>query len=229
MSNAEFDRFAQTYETMHRKSIGFSGTSPEYFARYKIAHAASVAAGSKALLDFGSGIGNSIPHFKTFFPQATLTCADVSKESLEYSSDKYPESATYLQIEGETLDIPGNAVDLAFTACVFHHIPPAQHVSWLAELRRVTRPAGQFLLFEHNPLNPLTRKAVRDCEFDADAILIGHREMASRMQAAGWRIIRIDHHVFFPEFLRFMRISEHALHWLPLGGQYSILATKEKP
>ena len=31
---------------------------------------------------------------------------------------------------------------------------------------------GQLIIFEHNPLNPITRKIVKECEYDEDAILL---------------------------------------------------------
>src|SRR4051812_41527839 len=36
MEEAEFDRFADEYETQHRKNIAVTGESPDFFAEYKI-------------------------------------------------------------------------------------------------------------------------------------------------------------------------------------------------
>ena len=40
------------------------------------------------------------------------------------------------------------------------------------ELKRVLRAGGACVIFEHNPLNPLTVQAVNTCPFDENAVLI---------------------------------------------------------
>jgi hypothetical protein len=65
---AEFDRFADEYLETHAKNIAVSGESPEYFARYKIEEIRRVWSrrgrpNPRTILDFGAGIGNSVPHF----------------------------------------------------------------------------------------------------------------------------------------------------------------------
>jgi hypothetical protein len=45
---------------------------------------------------------------------------------------------------------------------------------------------GAGIVFEHNPLNPLTRHAASTCPFDANAVLIGARTMHARLRAAGF-------------------------------------------
>jgi hypothetical protein len=54
----------------------------------------------------------------------------------------------------------------------FHYVPCADHIGLLREIRRVlSKKAGRLFIYEHNPLNPLTLRAVRTCEFDRDAVL----------------------------------------------------------
>ena len=225
MSAPEFDKYAEQYEVMHQKSIAFSGCEPAYFAEYKVAFAASLARNPTTIIDFGAGIGNSIPHFRRYFPQAMLICADNSAESLALAAQRFPGPERMLTIH-ETLPLEEGASDLTFAACVFHHIEPNAHKLWLRELLRVTSREGVFVLFEHNPYNPLTRKAVAGCEFDKDAILIKAGTMVNVMSEAGWRDIRLRYHVFFPQALAALRVLEPALGWLPLGGQYSVTARR---
>jgi SAM-dependent methyltransferase len=127
---------------------------------------------------------------------------------------------------GETLPLADRSSDLTFAACVIHHIEPKAHEYWLSELHRVTGRGGTFVVFEHNPYNPLTQKAVAGCEFDKDAILIRARDVAMTMSKSGWRDIRIRYHVFFPQALAGLRGLEPVLGWLPLGGQYSVTARR---
>jgi ubiquinone/menaquinone biosynthesis C-methylase UbiE len=229
MEKAEFDKVADEYALLHSRNIAMSGESPEFFARYKVQDMADAAEreGIKVnhILDFGSGIGNSLPYFAEFFPDAALTCADVSVRSLEISRSRFAHiPVRYGEITGHRLPFDDESFDLSFSACVFHHIPDVQHQAWLAELKRVTRKNGMLVVFEHNPLNPLTVLAVRDCPFDENAVLIRASELTRRMESAGWQQAAAVYRMFFPRPLAFARPLERFLRKLPLGAQYFVSA-----
>lgn len=230
MNVAEFDAFADEYEAQHRANIAITGEAPDYFARYKIAELRRLADGAgiaaREVIDFGSGIGNSLPHFRAFFPDSTITCADVSERSLQLAQARHPGPERAALISGERIPAPDGAFDLAFSACVFHHIPHEEHVRWMSELRRVTRVGGMLAIFEHNPLNPLTLRAVNTCPFDVNARLIRAGVLAQRMRSAGWADVRIRYHIFLPRRLAALRGVEPHLHWLPLGAQYAVHGRK---
>lgn len=232
MDRAEFDRVADEYLAMHRRSIAASGEDPEFFARYKVEDAGNEARAAgldvRELLDFGCGIGNSLPHFAARWPQARLTGADVSGRSLALSRARFPQlKADLVEIDGPALPLESGRFDLCFSACVFHHIPAQEHGHWLSEMRRVTRPGGLLMVFEHNPLNPLTVSAVNDCPFDENAVLLRAAELKRRVAAAGWAQPRIVYRLFFPRALAFARPAERWLRGLPLGAQYFVRARRE--
>ena len=228
MSEPEFDKYAAAYEEIHRRNIRASGENPAYFHEYKIADVARVVrrGGRPAgrILDFGSGIGNSLPYWRRYFPAAHLVCADRSPRSIEFAEARYPGVAEHVLLRGAILPFPDQSFDLVFAACVFHHISVAEHSTWLSEMRRVSRPGGSLFVFEHNPLNPLTVAAVRNCAFDPAAVLIRSRVLRQRVAAAGWQRAAVRYRIFFPHFLAFMRPLEACLVWLPLGAQYYVLA-----
>lgn len=229
MDHAEFDLFADEYESLHKANISFSGEKPAYFARYKIAILRSYLSDSSEpqnILDFGSGIGNSIPHFRDFFPHSQIICTDVSSRSIEIAKRRFPGREESILIEGNGIPLASESVDVVFSACVFHHIPAQEHVTWFRELYRVLRPGGVITLFEHNPFNPLTKRAVESCPFDVNASLIRCQTLAARMMDADWIDIKTRYHLFFPRSLSFLRRIEPALNALPFGAQYSIFATK---
>lgn len=230
MSKAEFDQYADDYAELHRASIAFSGCEPAYFARYKTACAAQcfqrTCEPDETLLDFGCGTGTSIPYFRDALTSARLIGADVSGRSLDTARRQFSADATFLHIGDGRIDLPDASAGMAFSACVFHHIPPGEQAGWLRELHRVVRPGGALLIFEHNPFNPLTRRAVASCAFDKDAILLRPSTLLQRIGAAGFRPQSPRYHVFFPGFLSALRPLEQGLGWLPLGGQYSVLAIK---
>ena len=224
---AEFDRYADAYHVQHAASIRASGEDPAHFARYKAQDAKRWCArdglAPARILDFGTGIGNALPHLAEAFPEAALTGLDPSEASLAIARTQHAGLASLVPYDGETIPFAPDSFDLVFTACVFHHVPEGQHAHLLSEVRRVLRPGGAFFLFEHNPLNPLTRRAVRLCPFDADAILISANEMARRMRAAGFEA-RTRYRVFVPGPLRALRGAEALLTWCPIGAQYHVHA-----
>jgi ubiquinone/menaquinone biosynthesis C-methylase UbiE len=227
---AEFDQFADEYTEMHRANIAITGEAPEYFAEYKIRLLKDFAAGATIapdrVLDFGSGIGNSMPYFARYFPASRLTCADLSQRSLAVGDARFPGLGQTALIEANAIPSADDAFDVAFSACVFHHIPHEEHVHWLRELRRVTRGGGMLSVFEHNPLNPLTVRAVNTCPFDANARLLRARLLAERFRLGGWRDIEVRYHLFFPRKLAALRSLEPHLTKLPVGAQYSVSARK---
>ena len=231
-SEAEFDKFADNYRDMIAKNVAISGEEPEFFHRYKVV-AASEWVGRTGLmprriLDFGSGTGNSVPHFRELFASVELLCADTSARSLEIAEQRYPGAANRLLVAPRApLDLPDDSVDLCFSACVFHHIDHAEHFFWLGELLRVTRPGGALVIFEHNPFNPLTRHAVRTCPLDENARLVRPRALARSVGHAGWTNPHIAFRLFFPGFLGWLRPLEARLSRVPVGAQYSLHAVKD--
>lgn len=230
MDKAEFDRFADAYYDQHRENVAVTGEGPEYFAEYKIRQLRAIVdreqIGVSRICDFGAGIGNSIPYFRKYFPDAALTSSDVSERSLTLGRQRYPGNGNSVLIEDGRIPCEADTFDIAFSACVFHHIPHEEHVKWLAELHRITRTGGLIAIFEHNPLNPLTVHAVNTCPFDENARLIFARSLAKRLAAAGWDSPRIQYNLFFPRGLARLRPLEAGLGWLPFGAQYVAYARK---
>lgn len=231
MIHAEFDSYVEVYAQQHADSIRLSGEAPDYFAEYKIREMKRLANGwgmtSPEILDFGSGIGNSLPALRKFFPNRRTTTADVSSQSLDLARRLHGLYEPQL-LMNDRVPADDNSFDITFTACVFHHIPEDEHIHWLSEMARVTRPGGRLVLFEHNPWNPATRHAVRNCPFDENAVLISPPEMRRRVAKAGWNAPRIDFHLFFPRPLAALRPAEGALRWCPAGAQYTVHASAPK-
>lgn len=229
MNESEFDQFADEYRKLHANVITASGEAPEYFAEYKIAdmvdHASARNVEIRDILDFGCGVGTSSPYFLKYFPGANIVGADVSSKSLDIARGRFGQQVSYSLIN-ETIDLPDNTFDAAFAACVFHHIPWEEHEKWLKEIHRVVKPNGFVAVFEHNPWNPLTVRAVNNCEFDANARLMTPYHLRSQLSRTGWRKIRQHYRIFFPRALASLRFLEDRMQWLPLGAQYSVTAQK---
>ncbi|TXH02680.1 MAG: class I SAM-dependent methyltransferase [Candidatus Moraniibacteriota bacterium] len=227
MSNAEFDRHAASYKTLHKNNISISGEEPAYFSDYKMRDFKALLPdldlpSNGRYLDFGSGIGSSIIPFQMHIPDARLVCADVSLESLRCSKESHGNSVDYALIIENKLPFDDAEFDGAFACCVFHHIPHEHHKKVLSELSRVLKPGGLLMVYEHNPFNPLTVHAVRTCPFDENAVLLTARKLIESSNTTGLKHYRTDYRVFFPATFANLRPLEEKLRWLPLGAQYFV-------
>jgi hypothetical protein len=91
-------------------------------------------------------------------------------------------------------------------------------------MARVTRSGGLVTIFEHNPWNPLTRRAVARCDFDQDASLLSKAE-AERLLSASALDAGEGHYIlFFTRDSARLRRIESRLRKLPLGAQYVVSA-----
>jgi SAM-dependent methyltransferase len=115
--------------------------------------------------------------------------------------------------------VPDDYFGAAVLAGVMHHVPPAERLGLLGDVRRKLAPGGRVIVFEHNPYNPLTRRAVDACPFDDDAILLRPGSLRRLVRSAGFRDVRLDYIVFFPRFLAALRPLEPHLRRVFLGAQ----------
>ncbi len=232
MKSSEFDKFADEYRSLHEADLTASGEAPEYFAEYKmkdlrrlIGETAPAAEGGR-FLDFGGGVGTAVPFFRKHLPRARLTCVDVSLKSLGVGTTRFGEHTRFVAFDGVQLPFADAIFDGAFAACVFHHIPPDAHAALFSELRRVLKSGGLLMIYEHNPLNPLTVRAVNACPFDENAILIRASVLRAGVERSGFREARTRYRVFFPRSLQWLRVMENRLWWLPMGAQYFVAGRK---
>lgn len=224
----EFDRYANAYTDLVRTGIRASGEEPSYFASMKARYMANAldAHGpdsSLDILDFGCGIGNSIPHLRTAFPTSHLHGVDPSGESIQLASAAYAYAMFSTNRDGG-LPYTDDSFDVVQVACVFHHIRPAHRLNWMKEIHRVLKPGGHVFVFEHNVLNPVTVKAVRESPVDQDAVLLPRRELLGLARDSAFRHIGSQYVVFFPRFLAGFRPLEPFMGWIPFGAQYVVHA-----
>lgn len=225
MDEREFDKFAAEYTAIHANNVRVTGEKPEYFAEYKVRDVSALLTEIQVtqqprILDFGAGIGSSVAYWHIYLPGADITCLDVSARSIELGKARNGNTAQFVHFDGISIPFPSEYFDVAFAACVFHHVDHGEHVNLFRELRRVLKRGGVLVVYEHNPYNPLTVYAVNTCVFDENAKLVRPKEMKKKMQDAGFPSPLIRYRVFFPKALRRLRFLERKLMWLPLGAQY---------
>ena len=225
----DFDDFAHDYRQIHNKTIRISGADSDFFSEQKISEVRkNEDADDPRILDLGCGDGNSASFFHKYFPGAEYFGLDVSENSVAIAKAKTIPNAQFSHYDGMEIPFSEETFDIVFVSCVMHHISFEMHENFLQEVRRVMKLGGRLYVFEHNPFNPVTRRIVRMCPFDADAVLLSAYYTKRLLSKLNFAPVRIDYTLFIPRFKIFTKILtwEKYLKWLPLGGQYYARAIK---
>ena len=224
---APFDRHARDYEQAVDRSIAFTGRGARFFAERKVAllrrllNDRGQQLGASSVLDVGCGTGLTDRHLAPEVRE--LHGVDVSDEMLVEARRIVP-SARFDRYDGKRLPFANECFDVVLAMCVLHHIPQGDQASFAGELLRVTRPGGLVAVFEHNPANPLTRRAVNGCELDAGVVLLRPRQVRDLLVGAGGTRARIDYLLFTPLGGTLGTMIDRVLRPIPLGGQHVVVA-----
>lgn len=229
IENAEFDKYAETYDAALAQGLAATGEDKHYFARGRMcwlrAQLARRNFTARSVLDFGCGTGTAAPHIAEELRPERIVGVDVSAKSLEVARREHAgvRGATFRVL---TEYAPRAEFDLAYTNGVFHHIPRAEREASVAYVLKALRRGGLFAFFENNPWNPGTRYSMSRNPFDADAVMLSPPEARRLLRAGGFEVLRTDTLFYFPRQLAFLRGLEPQLSRLPLGGQYLVLCRK---
>jgi SAM-dependent methyltransferase len=186
-----------------------------------------LAGESVKFLNFGCGIGNSEAHIREYLPRSVIYSVDTSPKSVEYARERHRglQNIHFSILGGGGLpfDLP---FDVIFVANVLHHVPRSRHVGTLRMLNRALSPSGRLFLFEHNPLNPITVRAIKACPFDKGVTLLSPLYARRILSQAGFNRRTLRFTLFFPRALGFLSRAEKYLRKVPLGAQYYFVAGK---
>jgi 2-polyprenyl-3-methyl-5-hydroxy-6-metoxy-1,4-benzoquinol methylase len=221
---SEFDQFSEGYRELLDRNVSITGEKSEYFASYKGRFIADKVAPKPdcRILDYGCGIGLVCGQMKQHLPRARIDGYDVSRASLDHIDSTLRKQGTFTS---ETGDL-GRDYDVVILANVLHHVRIEARQETVSRAAEFLGMNGKLVIFEHNPANPLTRRAVASCPFDEDAILLPPRETLRYFSRNEFRKIRLEYIVFFPRFLGWLRPLEPFLHWCPMGAQYVVTGSQ---
>jgi ubiquinone/menaquinone biosynthesis C-methylase UbiE len=139
-----------------------------------------------------AGTGNDFKHFP---PGLDIVAIDISPKMLEKAAPRavgYRGTLTLKEADVCNLDYPDDTFDTVLTVCTFCSVP--KPILGLSELRRVLKPGGQILMFEHmrsavaqfgvllDLMTPLSRK------FGPEL----NRDTVGNVQKAGFRLRRVE-------------------------------------
>ena len=222
----DFNTAKDNYREVIERSIGFAGKGLDYYTKAKAdAFKRAVAAyfphlQKPKLLDVGCGHGLIHPYLAGYF---AITGTDVAGEVLTLAAQQNPD-VSYVPYDGAKLPFADASFDLALAICVMHHVPPAEWLKFLGEMKRVVKPDGGIFIFEHNPFNPLTRYVVSHNELDHGVRLLSGGRLRKLMREAGLRAPLTENILFTPFSQRFFTQLDKVLKWCPLGAQYFTFA-----
>jgi 2-polyprenyl-3-methyl-5-hydroxy-6-metoxy-1,4-benzoquinol methylase len=223
-----FDQHSEHYRELLASHTATDLSDVAFFAGRKAHHLRRALPRDvqlRRILDYGCGIGLAWRPLKQAFPEASITAVDPSIRSLEIAAAEHRDLNIALiplsdfEANPELVGFDGIVV-----SCVLHHIDTDQQQAVLDGLRQRCSPQGWIAVFEHNPYNPLTRKAVRSCPLDQGVSLIPAHSMRRLLKRAGWRRIQQKFITFVPPALSGYQGIEEWLPWCPLGGQYMVVA-----
>lgn len=224
-----FDAYGRTYSSAVNDAIAFTGATVEFFTKVKADYLVDIAKAhfgsiqDKDVLDIGCGVGN---YHRLLRPHISkLSGIDVSAECVARARERN-EGVVYKVYDGERLPYPDGSFDIAYTICVLHHVPPANWARFVEEMHRVIRPGGLALIFEHNPLNPLTMRAVNNCPFDEDAVLLRCSKTIDLLVGAGFENAVGRYILTIPVKNRALRAADRLFSRVPLGAQYYVKAER---
>jgi SAM-dependent methyltransferase len=220
---AKFDAFAQDYTAGLRDNVRVTGEQPEYFAGYKL-RCINRLVGAEfdgPVLDYGCGVGLVTSELCRRFSE--VHGFDPSAQSLMAARERAPKA----KLHPDIASVPAGHFALVVMSGVLHHVHPQERDAVLARAIEKLRPGdGRLVVFEHNPLNPLTRRAVAACPFDDDAVLLWPWEATRGLRRAGLHDVKLRFIVFFPRFLSALRGLEPTLGTLPIGAQVMVVGRR---
>jgi SAM-dependent methyltransferase len=223
-NRVDFDKYTDDYNRLLQERTGFFSKNDEYFAKYKIELMKSrLSQPVNKILEYGCGIGRNIPFIRKSFPNADVTGTDISDASLDIARRDHPD-IEFIAEGDEISKLSG--FDLILVAGVYHHVPIAERACVSSLLYQRLNLFGNLFVFEHNPYNPVTRRIVSTCSYDADAVLLEPKILRKYLRQAGFINSHTEYCLFVPPSFKKLTWVESHLGWMPLGGQYFVHVSK---
>jgi trans-aconitate methyltransferase len=236
-SKKEFDAIAKDYNDEIVENLGVFGKFRNSMLSYKAEYLSYIMPSfpskkqnryPQSILDYGCGVGMNIPYLRQYFPDSPLFGCDVSKESIRLAKSQIDYCQFDVIETPRDLKIYEGKIDCVFISTVLHHIKPGEHKIWLKALCDTMKEGSYMVIFEHNILNPLTKRLVEKSEMDRDAIMLSARYCKTMIQEifCSRKAVKLRYAYFFPWRNKVFTAIEHKLSWLPLGAQYYVAVKK---
>lgn len=235
----EFDNYAKDYEYGFDNPIKkLLGSKPDDFFNTKInwlnnfiKKVPYLENKKIEILDFGCGTGLFLKQLKNLNLNANLSGVEISVKMLEAAKKNLgPDFYNRLYLLPDDLQkITHQKYDLIILSSVLHHIDVNQRTKTFYNLSELLNPKGFLIIFEHNPLNPITKLVVKNTKIDKNAILLKPQEIVEYFTKTGqFDFFKLEYIMFFPPRLntKITTTLEKKLARIPFGAQYVIVGRK---
>jgi SAM-dependent methyltransferase len=95
-----------------------------------------------SILDFGCGVGRQLMHFMKYYPNAKYFACDVDHTHIDFMCKNYPNATFRVNNFNPPLPFQTSAMDMVYSVTTFSNLCPEDHMPWLKEMCRVTKPGG---------------------------------------------------------------------------------------
>jgi SAM-dependent methyltransferase len=171
--------------------------------------AAHFGSARPSLVDIGCGAAGL--HRRLGAVVADLAGTEASAEAMAGAGQDNPE-ADYRLHHGGRLPFAGNAFDMSLACGRLARVAPPLRATFLAEMRRVTRPGGLVAVVEDNPLHPQS--------WAGFGFRLGGRTALGLMREVGLAHARLRHFLIVPGSATPRPVLDGALAALPFGARY---------
>lgn len=231
--DVEFDKVAEDYDA-YLRSLGI-GDDTDKFAEYKVKLLHELV-GDKliSILDFGCGTGRGLKFFDKYFDtsnkQIQLWGCDVSDDSLQVAKKDIPQAELFRDTTPDEFLKINASWSLIFLSCVFHHIPIKERQEWVRAIYEKTDKGGYIAVFEHNIINPFTKKIITSPQNELDHVenMLTHKQLIKLLMnsGVGSQLFWDGYTLFFPKRFRAATLIERMFKFVPLGAQHCVIIRK---
>lgn len=227
--SSRFDVYANDYREVVNRTITSTGEEYEYFVELRVGLMFDRLRRyvpdfmPHTVLDFGCGVGATEVSIKKRFPLGDLWGIDESVESIRHAEARGIQGAYFDVVKSDgSIPLPDRSMSLIYMNGTMHHIPVEKRPFIMGELKRVLKPGGHMFVFENNPYNPLTRRAMMLNPFDKGCKKVSKGELMRLGRRVGLSVVEGWYYFFFPSFLKLLRQYDDRLRFLPFGGQHCV-------
>lgn len=235
----EFDRFAADYERVHDRTLPPGARSRDFLIQKadmvtRWVHELAPSRRPLSVLDFGCGTGRLLTALGNQDWCGSMTGVDVSRESIQAARLAVGGNKNPVVLAESLADLDGrDRYDVVLMFNVIHHISDRERREVVRQLKRLVREDGFLAVWEHNPLNVVTRVLVALSPLDKTASLIRRSSVMRLMRECGFSCLRSRFvNCFPPPFLKIRTLAwmETALSPYPIGTQYwAVFTTSQAP
>jgi SAM-dependent methyltransferase len=134
-------------------SIFYGGSNEEDGLHARVARDTPIPQDGKVLriLELGCGIGQLACELKRLYPHAEVHATDISAPMVRYGHWRATEQKAevhFAQMPSEDMDFADKSFDLIVSHILFHEIPVPVIDKTLAEIHRMLRPGGTYVMWD---------------------------------------------------------------------------------